>query len=110
MEAPRAHSGIAGAWAIVRVLSRGCSFSSTSGPSLQPREKRRRLSEAHELRQLVEAATRVANHLASTTLHPSAGPSATDRMAALRSRVRARAAADAAWDEERRVAGRLAEH
>ena len=73
---------------------------------LAPREKRRRLGELQALRDEVRDARQVADHLAATCLQPSSGPSADERLAALRERIRARAAEGASWDEERRKASR----
>ena len=71
---------------------------------LAPREKRRRLSEAHQSHERVQAAKRVAAHLAAIELQPSSAPSAADRMAALRARVQAKAQADLEWQRGQREA------
>ena len=74
-----------------------------------PREKARRLNACHDQRQRVADAARTARHLEATELQPSNGPSAAERLEALRERVRARAAEDAAWDAERRAACTLSQ-
>ena len=78
-------------------LSTAVSAASSSGPPfLGPREKRRRVAEAHDQRQRVLEATQAAQFLQSTQLRPATGPSAAERLAALRSRVLGRIAGTAA--------------
>ena len=55
----------------------------------------------------MDAATQVAEHLAATVLQPHTGPSAAERLTALRERVRAREAEDAVWLAEQLVASRF---
>ena len=76
---------------------------------LAPREKRRKLTEEHFQRERVKAATQVATHLAGSTLRPSTGPTASDRLAALRARVQAREVAEKEWELERRRASYLSQ-
>ena len=77
-------------------------------PSSRPllgKEKRRRQTKEHEQAQALVDARRVANHLAISTLQTNANQAtATERLAALRERIRAKEAEDAAWAEERRQA------
>ena len=71
---------------------------------LGPRAKRRRLTQVYLQQRQISSARQVATHLAATSLAPSAGPPASDRLAALRERIRAREREEKEWESERRNA------
>ena len=72
--------------------------------SVAPQEKRRRLRDLQQQQGAVADARRVACHLAATHLQPRSGPTAAQRLAEMRERVRAKEAEDQAWELERRRA------
>ena len=73
-------------------------------PRLGPREKRRKLAEAHAQLDRVRAAKRVAEHIGNLEQRPSSSAtSAAERMAALRARVLAREKGDREWQQEQKA-------
>ena len=72
---------------------------------LEPREKRRKLAEAHDQLERVKAAKRVAAHLEGLEQRPAAAAAtAADRIAALRTRVMAKQKAYHDWLQEQKEA------